>query len=249
MAKKNEGDILTGDWNPIIGCERYSLGCKNCWYLDGIFPWHQRMGLIPPDVKSNEATVFNKRMAVDNLKLKGGIVGVCQNGDLFWDKVSDADIHKVFDLIETTVKKKRKTPKYVFWTKRAERMASIVNKRYPDGAPDYMAFTVSIEDQKTADERLPYLTSIKGFKIIAIEPMLGEIKLGDYVTQVDWVVLGSETGNGARTLDLNWVRSIRDKVVKLEIPFFIKQLGSDHKNSIRKLDGVKWSEFPDGFNK
>lgn len=249
MAKKNEGDILTGDWNPIIGCERYSTACRNCWYLDGIFPWHQRMGLIPSDVISCDATVFEKRMSVDNLKLKSGIVGICQNGDLFWDKVSDDDIHRVFDIIEKTVHRKRKVPIYLFWTKRAERMASIVNERYPDGAPEYMAFAVSIEDQKSADERLPHLSSIKGFQVIAIEPMLSEIKLGDYVEKVDWVVVGSETGHSARPLNLDWVRSIRDEVKDVGLPFFIKQLGNDHKNSIRELDGVKWSEFPTGFNK
>jgi len=249
MAKHNPGDILTGDWNPIIGCERYSSACKNCWYLDGIFPWHQRMGLIPPDVKSCEATVFEKRMTVDNLKLKSGIVGICQNGDLFWDKVTDDDIHRVFDLIEEVVHRKRTQPKYLFWTKRAERMASIVNQRYPNGAPEYMAFAVSIEDQKSADERLPHLSSINGTKVIAIEPMLDEIVLGDYVQHVDWVVVGSETGKNARPLNLNWVRSVRDEVKGAGLPFFIKQLGSDHKHSIRELDGREWSEFPDGFVK
>ena len=249
MAKHNPGDILTGDWNPIIGCERYSVACKNCWYLDGIFPWHQRMGLIASDVKPNAATVFTKRMNAENLKLKSGVVGICQNGDLFWDKVSDSDIHRVFDLIEEVVQRKRKAPKYLFWTKRAERMALIVNQRYPAGAPDYMAFAVSIEDQRSADERLAHLCSIIGTTVIAIEPMLDEIKLGDFVQQVDWVLVGSETGKNARPLNHDWVRSIRDEVKAAGLPFFIKQLGTDHKHSIRELDGREWSECPDGFIK
>lgn len=249
MAKKNAGDILTGDWNPVIGCERYSAACKNCWYLDGIFQWHQRMGIIPADVKSNEATIFEKRMSVDNLKLKSGIIGICQNGDLFWDKVSDTDIHRVFDLIEDVVSRKKKKPKYLFWTKRAERMALIVNQRYPNGAPDYMAFAVSVEDQQSADERLPHLCSINGFKVIAIEPMLDELTLLNYINDVDWVVLGSETGKNARPLNIDWVRKIKYEVKTAELPFFIKQLGSDHKDSLRELDGEEWSEFPDGFIK
>ena len=128
-------------------------------------------------------------------------------------------------------------------------MASFVNQRYPSGAPDYMAFAVSIEDQKSADERLLHLCSINGTKVIAIEPMLDEIKLGDFVHQADWVVVGSETGKNARPLDIDWVRSIRDEVKSAGLPFFIKQLGTDHKHSIRDLDGVEWSEFPQGFNK
>ncbi len=249
MAKHNPGDILTCDWNPVIGCERYSSACKNCWYLDSIFPWHQRMGLIPAHVQPNEATIFQNRMTTSNLKLKSGIVGICQNGDLFWDKVATNDIHRVFDLIEATVTRKRSIPKYLFWTKRAERMASIVNQRYPNGAPDYMAFSVSIENQKSADERLPHLCSINGTRVIAVEPILDEIVLGDYINQVDWVVVGSETGKNARPLNLDWVRSIRDIVKTVGLPFFIKQLNVNHKQSIRVLDGLEWNEFPPGFQK
>jgi protein gp37 len=249
MAKKNAGDILTCDWNPIIGCERYSAACRNCWYLDGIFPWHQRMGLIPAEVKSSEATIFEKRMTAENLKLKGGIVGICQNGDLFWDKVTDEDIHRVFDLIEEVAPRKKKIPKYLFWTKRAERMASFINQRYPSGVPEYMALAVSVEDQKSADERLPHLLNINGFKVIAIEPMLDEITLVNFINDVDWVVLGSETGKNARPLDLNWARKIKYEVKTAGLPFFIKQLGSDHKDSVRLLDGTDWTEFPPGFNK
>lgn len=79
--------------------------------------------------------------------------------------------------------------------------------------------------------------------------MLGEIVLGDYVHLVNWVVIVSETGKNARPVQLDWVRSIRDEVKTAELPLFIKQLGPDHKNSIRELDGDKWSEFPEGFSK
>jgi protein gp37 len=249
MAKHNPGDILTCDWNPIIGCQRYSAACLNCWYLDGIFPWHQRLGIIPEDVSPSEATLFEKRLTVENLKLKSGIVGICQNGDLFWDKVSTSDIHHVFDLIEEVIQRKRSNPKYVFWTKRAERMASIINERYPDGAPDYMAFAVSVEDQESTNSRLPHLCSINGTRILAIEPMLNQIVLGEFVRQVDWVVVGSETGDSARPLKLDWVRSIRDEVKAAGLPFFIKQLGTSHKDGLRDLDGVEWNDFPSGFSK
>lgn len=215
----------------------------------GLYPIGLLIASTISDVKPNEATVFTKRMTAENLKLKNGIVGICQNGDLFWNKVSDSDIHQVFDLIEEVVQRKRKAPKYLFWTKRAERMALIVNQRYPSGAPEFMAFAVSIEDQKSADERLPHLCSINGTKVIAIEPLLDELKLGDFIHQADWVVVGSETGKNARLLDIDWVRSIRDEVKSADLPFFIKQLGTDHKHSIRDLDGVEWSEFPEGFSK
>ncbi len=114
MAKQNKGDILTGDWNPVIGCKRYSAACNNCWYLDGIFPWQQRLGIIPEHVQGNEVHLFEKRMSVENLKTKNGIVGICQNGDLFWDEVPEKYILQIFDIIEETVPRKRKTPTYLF---------------------------------------------------------------------------------------------------------------------------------------
>lgn len=127
------------------------------------------MGLIPPDAEPDNPTIFEKRMSVENLKQKSGIVGICQNGDLFWDKIGDRDIHRVFDIIEETAPRKRMTPKYLFWTKRAERMAHFVRERYPEGAPPFMAFAVSVEDQQSADTRLPHLCRIPGFRVIAIE--------------------------------------------------------------------------------
>ncbi len=128
-------------------------------------------------------------------------------------------------------------------------MAKIVNNRYPNGAPDYMAFSVSVEDQKSADERLPYLAKIKGFKIIAIEPLLGKINLEKYISKANWVIVGSETGKNARPINLDWVRDIRNETKIAGLPFFIKQLGNNHKDSKRGLDSGEWNEFPKGFVK
>ncbi len=61
MAENNPCDILTSDWNPIIGCQRYSPGCKSCWWFDGIMPWQQRLGNLPKDLQENEALVMEKR--------------------------------------------------------------------------------------------------------------------------------------------------------------------------------------------
>lgn len=70
MAKKNPGDILSSDWNPVIGCERFSAGCASCWYLDGIFPWQQRLGNIPQDIRPDDHHVFEKRLPMASLKPK-----------------------------------------------------------------------------------------------------------------------------------------------------------------------------------
>ncbi len=248
MAKKNPGDILSCDWNPVIGCERYSSGCARCWYLDGIFPWQQRLGNIPAGVRSDESHVFAKRMNDEALKSKNGIVGVVQHGDLFWDKVPEATIERVLDIVDAVASCKRGTPKYLLWTKRSRRMVEFLSRRYPAGLPPYLAAAVSVEDQDTVDTRLPDLAHIRGTRVLVLEPLLGPVELPRKF-DVDWVILGSETGKGARPLDLDWARSIRDQAKARGIPFFLKQLGTSHKDQLRLLDGRTWNDFPQGFVK
>jgi len=251
MAKKNPGDVLTGDWNPIIGCAKCSPGCRMCWYLDALFPWLKRLGKIPAEVQPNVPFLFENRMSNNYLRPKNGIVGICLHGDLFWDQVSDEMIHRVLDIVDATAPTKRNPPKYVLWTKRPERMAGILCSRYPQGTPSYLACAVSIENQAAADERLPHLLRINTTRIAVLEPMLGPVDLTVYIRDLDWVLVGSETGgNDARVLDLEWVRKVRDQAVQAGVPFFIKQLNKDHgKNAIRRLDFETWDEFPAGFAK
>ena len=154
MAKKNPGDILTSDWNPVIGCRRYSAACANCWFLDGIFPWQQRLGNIPLDVSADMPYLFEKRMTLKNLKPKNGIIGVCQHGDLFWDLVSEKTILGVLDLIDQSASCRNDRTKYVLWTKRSARMATILSNRNPEGLPGYLACAVSIENEDVKKTRM-----------------------------------------------------------------------------------------------
>ena len=251
MAKKNPGDVLTSDFNPIIGCAKCSPGCRKCWYLDALFPWLKRLGKIPAEVQLNVPFLFENRMSNDYLRPKNGIVGICQHGDLFWDQVSDEIIHRVLDIVDETATTKRNVPKYVLWTKRPKRMAGILCARYPQGTPRYLACAVSIENQALADERLPHLLRINTTRIAVLEPLLGPVDLLAYIGGLNWVLVGSETGgDDARPLDLNWVRRVRDQAVQAGVPFFIKQLNGDHgKKSSRQLDSEDWDEFPTGFVK
>lgn len=247
MAKGNPGDILDCDWNPVIGCERYSKGCVNCWFMDSIFPWQKRLGNIPEDILPTNHYAFPKRLTIESLKVKNGVVGIVQHGDLFWDKVPTAIIEQVLDIINKTAIVKRTVPKYVLWTKRAERMHAILEIIYPLGLPKYLSCAVSIEDQTTADARLPFLNKINGTRIVVAEPILGPIDISKYVPDVDWVIVGSETGDNARPISLDWIKHIRDQTKALGKPFFIKQLGSSHHVQIRIIDGKTWDERPIGF--
>lgn len=258
MAKNNPGDILTSDWNPVVGCQRYSIGCRKCWLLGGatnrgIIEWQQGLGNIPKDIPPNQPYIMEKRLNVASLKPKNGIIGVVQHSDLFWEKTSDETISRILDVVDEVAAGKAKranTTKYVLWTKRAARMADFMGQRYPGGVPNYLACGVSVENQEIADERLPHLARVKGWRFVMIEPMVGPIDLSSWIREMHWVVVGSETGGeDATPLDLEWVRTIRDQAVANRIPFFIKQLGNNHKKPVRELDGRTWDEFPQGFTK
>lgn len=251
MAKQNPCDILTGDWNPVIGCRRYSAGCRDCWFLDFIFPWQKRLGNIPSGAQPDIPHVFEERMTAAYLKSKNGIVGICQHGDLFWDQVPEATIHRILDVVEETAATKRVVPRYVLWTKRVERMAQVLVDRYPQGTPDSLACAVSLENQQAVDERMPHLLQVNTTRIVVLEPLLGPVSLAPYVQDLGWVIVGSETGKGdPRPMDLDWVRRVRDEAVAAGVPFFVKQLNDKHGNhAVRELDGRTWDEFPDGFVK
>jgi protein gp37 len=261
MAENNAGDILTTDWNPLVGCQRYSPGCKDCWWLDGIMPWQIRLGNLPHTLKEGAPLVIEDRLSTKKLRPKKGIVGVIQHGDVFWDKVADKDISRILDVVDEVAlereeKNKKRASKgepldatrYVLWSKRAERMATFITARYGETVPDYLACGVSIENQKLANERLPHLQRINGHRFVMIEPMLGPIDLTGF-ENVSWVVLGSETGGNARPMDLDWARKVRDFAKHNNLPFFLKQVGTSHKSPTRELDGQTWDEFPEGFVK
>lgn len=225
-------------------------------------PWQQRLGNLPTGLVEGVPAVLTARFDPAKLRPKRGIVGVVQHGDLFWDAIPDTVIHQVLDLVDQVAGDRAERnrrgalrgvapdeTKYVLWTKRARRLADFLSARYPAGVPPHLACGVSVENQALADERLPHLLRVQGHRLVMIEPMLGPVDLTAY-PEISWVVLGSETGpGGPRPMALDWARAVRDWAQARGIPFFLKQLGPDHRRPARHLDGRTWDEFPVGFRK
>lgn len=225
-------------------------------------PWQQRLGNLPKHLKEGMLEVLPKRLDAKNLSPKKGIVGVVQHGDLFWDGIPDDVITQVLNIVDAVarvretknISRKAKgeqldETKYILWSKRAKRMADFMHARYPAGVPTHIACGVSIENQALADTRLPDLLRVNGHRFVMIEPMLGPVDLSSY-KNVSWVVVGSETGDARpRPLNLDWVRAVRDFALANDLPFFLKQLGSNHRDPDRMLDGRTWDGFPAGFVK
>jgi protein gp37 len=122
---------------------------------------------------------------------------------------------------------------------------------------------VSVEDQKRADLRIPALMETPAaVRFLSCEPLLGPVDLTQVAPglrysnsgftalrgnpRIHWVIVGGESGNGARPMDPEWVRSLRDQCVAAEVPYFMKQWGGRNKKATgRELDGRTWDEFPE----
>lgn len=122
---------------------------------------------------------------------------------------------------------------------------------------------VSIENQKAADERIPYLLETPAhIRFLSCEPLLSEVDLTFFVQVlhpmnegygfvaiegIDWVIVGGESGPNARPMHPDWARSLRDQCQEVGVPFFFKQWGGKNKSKTgRSLDGREWNEMPKG---
>jgi protein gp37 len=109
-------------------------------------------------------------------------------------------------------------------------------------------FGVSAENQEWLNRRADYLTDIRLAEIttfVSAEPLLGQLDLAGWEDYIDWVIVGGESGKGARPMNPDWVRDIRDQCVRAGIPFFFKQWGGVNKKATgNMLDGMQWLEMP-----
>ena len=145
---------------------------------------------------------------------------------------------------------------YQILTKRPSRAARFVQENadlFPGGLiPEHIWIGTSVEDQEVA-YRIGHLLQIPAaVRFLSCEPLLGPLSLAIPLAEVDpeqsihWVIVGGESGPGARPLEASWVRSLRDDCKGLRIPFFFKQWGGrTPKAGGRELDGVTWDEYPD----
>ena len=104
-----------------------------------------------------------------------------------------------------------------------------------------------MESQWYSDVRIPLLIAEKGIalRFLSCEPLLGPLNLREYLPSIDWVIVGGESGPGARPIESDWIRRIRDDCLNADTPFFFKQWGGvDKKKADRLLDGFEWNDTP-----
>lgn len=221
-------------WNPVTGCTKISHGCKFC-YADRMAKRLQAMGVNK--YRNGFSVTMHPSTLKDPLKWrKPHLVFVNSMSDLFHEEVSVSFIKAVF---QTMNQASHHT--FQVLTKRPGRVLEIESSL--TWSPNIWLGT-SIESERW-QFRLEELerTSAQS-KFLSLEPLLGP--LPDIpVKGVDWVIVGGESGPGARPMEADWVRGIRDVCVREHVPFFFKQWGGVFKKRTgRTLDGRTWDQMP-----
>lgn len=222
-------------WNPITGCTEISTGCLNC-YARKMSKRLQAMG--NPRYKNGFNVTVHEDIFAMPLKIKKPqIVFVCSMSDLFHEDINFETIGKIFDIME-------KASWHIFQvlTKRSERLVEFSKSRR---IPDNVWIGVTVE-HKNLDYRIDHLRNIDAkVKFLSCEPLVGSLKDCNF-SNIDWIVVGGESGSNARKIEEDWVIEIRDKCFESNIKFFFKQWGGWNKKKNGKiLQGNIYCEMPE----
>ena len=235
MAVNSAIEWTESTWNPVTGCTKVSPGCAHC-YAERMARRLKAMGV------SNYRHGFRVAVHPDTLDLptswkKPQMIFVNSMGDLFHPDVPDTFIKKVFQVMRTA-----HWHQYQLLTKRAERLAELSTML--DWQPNIW-MGVTVENADCAD-RIDYLRRTgAAVKFLSLEPLLGPLPRLN-LDGIHWVVVGGESGPGARPLDPAWVTDLRDQCLRANVPFFFKQWGGVRKKSTgRLLEGRTWDEMPE----
>ncbi len=238
-------------WNPVTGCTPISGGCAHCYAKRMAQRLKGRCGYPAEDPFA--VTLHEDRLDQPARWVKPRQVFVCSMGDLFHADVPDEFIDRVFSVIcecrgRHTFQILTKRPvRMLNWFDRARR----VNPGWfspHTGALDLWEtwLGVSVEDQAAAKERIPLLLETPAaVRFVSCEPLLGWLDLVQWLPELDWVIVGGENGPGARPMELEWARAIRDQCRDFGVPFFFKQAGSVSSTGAKTLDGQEWREMPE----
>jgi protein gp37 len=236
MSDRSAIEWTDATWNPVRGCNKVSPGCKHCYAET----FAERFRGVPghPFAQGFDLRLVPTALDLPRRWRSGRLVFVNSMSDLFHEEIPLAYIRRVFAVM-------RESPQHRFQvlTKRAERLEELSSEL--TFAPNIW-IGVSVEN---ADYtwRIDHLRRVPAaVRFLSIEPLLGPIsKLA--LDGVHWVIAGGESGRGARPMEPDWVRAIRDECVRGRVPFFFKQWGGVMKGKAgRTLDGRTWDEMPDG---
>lgn len=240
MSASSKIEWTDATWNPVRGCSKVSPGCKHCYAetlaerFRGVknhpFEFGFDLRLVPEKLGDPIRWSSPRKIFVNSMS------------DLFHEDVPDEYIIQVCRVMLAA-----NWHTYQILTKRADRMSRLLRTKLKTAAAaSHVWWGVSVENRQQGLPRIDLLRAAKPkVAFLSVEPLLedlGRFSLAD----IHWVIVGGESGAGARPLEQSWVRSIQRLCQKDAVPFFFKQWGGVRKSLTgRELDGQTYDEFPE----
>ncbi|MFY9227408.1 MAG: phage Gp37/Gp68 family protein [Blastocatellia bacterium] len=224
-------------WNPTSGCDKISTGCKNC-YAETMSKRLKAMGL------EKYKTGFKLALHPETLSIPytwktSKIVFVNSMSDLFHKDIPLEYIQKVFKVMNDC---SRHT--FQILTKRSERLKNISEKLT---WTNNIWMGVSIENEDVMYRYRDLIQTEAKVKFLSLEPLLSPLP-NLILDNIDWVIVGGESGHGARKMQEEWVVDIKNLCLAKNVPFFFKQWGGVNKKQTgRLLEGKIWDDLPNHF--
>lgn len=250
MTQSSSIEWTQATWNPVAGCSPVSPGCLNCYAARMALRLERMQGTSKAKYAGTAKRsrsgrpVFTGRITLDEESLDlprswrlGRIIFVNSMSDLFHEQVPDAYIRRVFWVME-------ECPQHTFQvlTKRPDRMLEL-GSSLPWPSNVWMGTSVETTDYY---ERIRLLQKLRSASVrfLSCEPLLGPLARMP-LKNIDWVIVGGESGPGARPMEASWVVQIKDQCEEKGVPFFFKQWGGVQKSKTgREIDGRTWDGMP-----
>jgi protein gp37 len=239
LSDRSHIEWTDATWNPVRGCTKVSPGCKHCYAEIFAERWRGIPG--HPYEQGFDLRLVPEKLLDPLLWARSRTVFVNSMSDLFHVGVPDGFITAVLAVMRLA-----DWHIYQVLTKRADRMRQLIEQHHQDlSRLGHIWLGVSVEDRRYGLPRVEELRRTPAaVRFLSIEPLLEDLGELD-LTGIDWVIVGGESGPGARPMRKSWVHSIRRQCRASRVPFFFKQWGGVQKRrNGRELDGRHYDEFP-----
>lgn len=239
MSLNSQIEWTDATWNPVRGCTKISPGCKHCYAAT--FAERFRGVKGHPYEQGFDLRLVPEKLTEPFSWRSPKLVFVNSMSDLFQPGIPDGYAEAVSQVMVSA-----NWHTYQVLTKRAERLNELLSHRLRSAATQrHIWWGVSVEDRKYGLPRIEYLRNAPAaIRFLSIEPLLED--LGEFdLRGINWVIVGGESGPGARPLKKEWVVSIREQCRAARVPFFFKQWGGVRKSRTgRRLEGRTYNEYP-----
>ena len=239
MAQLSHIEWTDATWNPVRGCTKVSAGCAHCYAERFAERWRGKKG--HPYEEGFDLRLVPERLLDPFRWPQQRTIFVNSMSDLFHEQVPDDYVRAIFEVMH-----RANWHTYQVLTKRSARMRRFVAQLPAElRGLAHVWLGVSVEDQRHGVPRISDLRDTPcAVRFLSVEPLLERMpKLN--LDGIHWMIVGGESGPGARPMERSWVRELRRQCRQQDVPFFFKQWGGTRKHATgRSLDGHVYDELP-----